>query len=97
MKNQDIFPPHCRTGTFVLFDCNRKVPDVQGFFPCCEQYFGRVAINMPFSAGSFIQYTEGSHRTVEVTLGGFLLPVKQKGGHTGGTAGGVVCCGTSCF
>ena len=53
---------------------------IQGFFPCCEQHFGCVAINIPFSAVSPIQFTGGSHRAVEVALGGFLLPEKREGG-----------------
>ena len=52
----------------------------KAFSRCCGQHFSRVAINIPFSAVSPIQYTEGSHRAVEITLGGFLLPEKQKGG-----------------
>lgn len=52
----------------------------KAFSRCCGQHFSRVAINIPFSAVSLIQYTEGSHRAVEVTLGGFLLPEKRKGG-----------------
>ena len=56
------------------------MPDIQDFFPCCEQHFYCVAINIPFLAVSPIQYTEGSHRAVEITLGGFLLPEKRKGG-----------------
>ena len=53
---------------------------MQGLSLSCGHRFHHVAINIPFSAVSPIQYTEGSHRAVEVTLGGFLLPVKQKGG-----------------
>ena len=52
----------------------------KAFSRCCGQHFYCVAINIPFSAVSPIQYTEGSHRAVEITLGGFLLPEKRKGG-----------------
>ena len=85
MKSQDVFSPNRQTETFVLYNCSRKASDIQGFFPCCEQHFHCVAINIPFLAVSPIQYTEGSHRAVEVTLGGFLLPEKRKGGLCYGT------------
>jgi hypothetical protein len=78
MKNQDILALHYRARTFVLYNCSRKVPDIQGFFPCCEQHFYCVAINIPFSAVSSIQYTEGSHRAVEITLGGFFAARKTE-------------------
>lgn len=42
------------------------------FLLCCYKH--------TLLAVSPIQYTEGSHRAVEITLGGFLLPVKQEGG-----------------
>ena len=47
---------------------------------CCGYHFNRVAANIPFSAVSYIQYTEGSHRAVEVILGGFFAARKRKGG-----------------
>jgi hypothetical protein len=61
MKNQDILPLHYRARTFVLYNCGRKTPDIQGFSQCCGQRFYCVAIIIPFSAVSPIQYTEGSH------------------------------------
>lgn len=45
---------------------------------CCGHRFHYVAIIIPFSAVSPIIYTEGSHRAVEITLGGFLLPEKTE-------------------
>ena len=45
---------------------------MQGLSLSCGHRFHRVAINIPFSAVSLIQYTEGSHRAVEITLGGFF-------------------------
>ena len=78
MKNQDVFSLNRQTETFVLYNCSRKAPDIQGFFPCCEQHFHCVAIIIPFSAVSPIQYTEGSHRAVEVTLGGFFAARKTE-------------------
>ena len=58
--------------TFVLYHYIRKSTDMQGLSRCCGQHFYCVAINIPFSAVSPIQYTEGSHRAVEVALGGFF-------------------------
>lgn len=78
MKSQDVFSPNCQIETFVLYNCSRKAPDIQGFFPCCEQHFYCVAINIPFSAVSPIQYTEGSHRAVEITLGGLFAARKTE-------------------
>lgn len=51
---------------------------MQGLFICCGQCFHRVAINIPFSAVSPIQYTEGSNQAVEVTLGGFFAARKTE-------------------
>ena len=51
----------------------------------CEQHFRCVAIIIPFLAVSLIQYTEGSHRAVEITLGGFFAARKRKGGICYGT------------
>ena len=48
----------------------------KAFSRCCGQHFYCVAINIPFSAVSPIQYTEGSHRAVEITLGGFFAARK---------------------
>ena len=78
MKSQDVFSPNCQIETFVLYNCSRKASDIQGFFPCCEQHFHCVAINIPFSVVSPIQYTEGSNRAVEVTLGGFFAARKTE-------------------
>ena len=50
----------------------------RAFSRCCGQHFSRVAINIPFSVVSPIQYTEGSHRAVEVTLGGFFAARKTE-------------------
>ena len=50
----------------------------KAFSRCCGQHFYCVAINIPFSAVSPIQYTEGSHRAVEATLGGFFAARKTK-------------------
>lgn len=50
----------------------------KAFSRCCGQHFYCVAINIPFSAVSPIQYTEGSHRAVEVTLGGFFAAQKTE-------------------
>ena len=50
----------------------------KAFSRCCGQHFSRVAINIPFSAVSPIQYTEGSNRAVEVTLGGFFAARKTE-------------------
>ena len=50
----------------------------KAFSRCCGQHFYCVAINIPFSAVSPIQYTEGSHRAVEITLGGFFAARKTK-------------------
>ena len=58
---------------------------MQGLSLSCGHRFRYVAIIIPFSAVSPIQYTEGSHRAVEITLGGFLLPEKRKGGLCYGT------------
>ena len=52
---------------------------------CCGYHFNRVAANIPFSAVSYIQYTEGSHRAVEVALGGLFAARKRKGGICYGT------------
>ena len=48
----------------------------KAFSRCCGQRFCCVAINIPFLAVSPIQYTEGSHRAVEITLGGFFAARK---------------------
>ena len=53
---------------------------MQGLSLSCGHRFHHVAINIPFSAVSPIQYTEGSHRAVEVILGGFFAARKRKGG-----------------
>ena len=50
----------------------------KAFSRCCGQHFYCVAINIPFSAVSPIQYTEGSHRAVEVTLGGLFAARKTE-------------------
>ena len=50
----------------------------KAFSRCCGQHFYCVAINIPFSAVSPIQYTEGSHRAVEITLGGFFAARKTE-------------------
>ena len=50
----------------------------KAFSRCCGQHFYCVAINIPFSAVSPIQYTEGSNRAVEVALGGFFAARKTK-------------------
>ena len=78
MKSQDVFSPNRQAETFVLYNCSRKTPDIQGFFPCCEQHFHCVAIIIPFLAVSLIQYTEGSHRAVEVALGGLFAARKTE-------------------
>ena len=52
---------------------------------CCVFLVLPVAIFNKIFLFVVIIYTEGSHRAVEVTLGGFLLPVKQKGGLCYGT------------
>ena len=78
MKSQDVFSPNCQIETFVLYNCSRKAPDIQGFSRCCGQHFYCVAINIPFSAVSPIQYTEGSNRAVEITLGGFFAARKTE-------------------
>lgn len=49
----------------------------KAFSRCCGQHFYCVAINIPFSAVSPIQYTEGSNRAVEITLGGFFAARKN--------------------
>ena len=51
---------------------------MQGLSLSCGYRFHHVAINIPFSAVSPIQYTEGSHRAVEVTLGGFFAVRKSE-------------------
>ena len=48
----------------------------KAFSRCCGQHFYCVAINIPFSVVSPIQYTEGSHLAVEITLGGFFAARK---------------------
>ena len=78
MKNQDIFSLRRTFRIFVPFNYIRKPPDVQGFFLCCGHRFRYVAIIIPFSAVSPIQYTEGSHRAVEITLGGFFAARKTE-------------------
>lgn len=50
----------------------------KAFSRCCGQHFYCVAINIPFLAVSPIQYTEGSHRAVEITLGGFVAARKTE-------------------
>ena len=50
----------------------------KAFSRCCGQHFYCVAINIPFSVVSPIQYTEGSHRAVEITLGGFFAARKTE-------------------
>ena len=50
----------------------------KAFSRCCGQHFYCVAINIPFLAVSPIQYTEDSHRAVEVTLGGFFAARKTE-------------------
>ena len=50
----------------------------KAFSRCCGQHFHCVAIIIPFSAVSPIQYTEGSHRAVEVALGGFFAARKTE-------------------
>ena len=50
----------------------------KAFSRCCGQHFYCVAINIPFSAVSPIQYTEGSNRAVEITLGGFFAARKTE-------------------
>ena len=78
MKNQDIFSLRRTFRTFVPFNYIRKPPDVQGFFLCCGHRFRYVAIIIPFSAVSPIQYTEGSHWAVEVALGGLFAAQKTE-------------------
>ena len=39
IKSQDILPPHYRARTFVLYNCSRKAPDIQGFFPMLRTAF----------------------------------------------------------
>ena len=39
MKNQDILPLHYRARTFVLYNCSKKAPDIQGFFPLLRAAF----------------------------------------------------------
>ena len=39
MKNQDILLLHCRARTFVLYNCSRKAPGIQGFFPMLRTAF----------------------------------------------------------
>ena len=51
---------------------------MQGISLSCGHRFRRVAIIIPFSAVSPIQYTEGSHRAVEITLGGFFAARKTE-------------------
>lgn len=52
---------------------------------CCVFSALSVALfNMIFLSVVII-YTEGSHRAVEITLGGFLLPEKTEGGLCFGT------------
>lgn len=50
----------------------------KAFSRCCGQHFHCVAIIIPFLAVSPIQYTKGSHRAVEVTLGGFFAARKTE-------------------
>lgn len=46
----------------------------KAFSRCCGQHFCCVAINIPFSAVSPIQYTEGSHRAAGSSPAASLLP-----------------------
>ena len=39
MKGQDVFSPNRQTETFVLYNCSRKAPDIQGFFPMLRTAF----------------------------------------------------------
>lgn len=39
MKNQDVFSPNRQIETFVLYNCSRKAPDIQGFFPMLRTAF----------------------------------------------------------
>ena len=39
MKSQDVFSPNCQIETFVLYNCSRKAPDIQGFFPMLRTAF----------------------------------------------------------
>ena len=39
MKSQDVFSPNRQTETFVLYNCSRKAPDIQGFFPMLRTAF----------------------------------------------------------
>ena len=61
---------------YIIAAENRLI--FKAFSRCCGQHFSRVAINIPFSAVFPIQYTEGSHRAVEVALGGFFAAHKTE-------------------
>ena len=39
MKSQDVFSPNRQIETFVLYNCSRKAPDIQGFFPMLRTAF----------------------------------------------------------
>ena len=39
IKSQDVFSPNRQIGTFVLYNCSRKAPDIQGFFPMLRTAF----------------------------------------------------------
>lgn len=76
MKSQDVFSPNRQIETFVLYNCSRKAPDIQGFFPMLRTAFLLCCYKHTLLAVSPIQYTEGSHRAVEITLGGFFAARK---------------------